>query len=371
MQKKLIALAIAGLSSAAFAQSNVTVYGVGDIGQALVKTSTDTAGAAGQKSVGRLDNNSSHIGFKGSEALGNGLTAVFQFETGIAADAASAAAAVGAGTAFGGIRDTFVGLTGGFGTVLGGTLTHPLRAMGAKVDLIPGAAGIGTMASVTGVLGGFGQTGADNRAPNALAYVSPSFGGFTVTAAYVNGETESNAAGIAEAKQYQLAGAYENGPLYVGAGYHKNDNIGGVAATDARVYRLAAVYTLPSATKLTALYDNTKVDGIAGVAGTFLKRNAWSVGAAQSFGMNTIGLEYARSGDVKNAAGSTDDGSKIISAIYTYSLSKRTLVHARYSKLTNDAAATNNFYNNAVANPTALAAGSDVTGYMVGLRHSF
>ncbi|TBR14579.1 MAG: porin, partial [Rugosibacter sp.] len=30
MQKKLIALAIAGLSSAAFAQTNVTIYGVAD-----------------------------------------------------------------------------------------------------------------------------------------------------------------------------------------------------------------------------------------------------------------------------------------------------------------------------------------------------
>ncbi|MCL2524947.1 MAG: porin, partial [Betaproteobacteria bacterium] len=38
MQKKIIALAIAGLASGAvMAQSNVTIYGVADLGQAWVK----------------------------------------------------------------------------------------------------------------------------------------------------------------------------------------------------------------------------------------------------------------------------------------------------------------------------------------------
>ncbi len=63
--------------------------------------------------------------------------------------------------------------------------------MGSKVELIPAAAGIGTMASVTGTFAGV-KTGADDRAPNALAYVSPNFSGFTVTGAYVNGEIDPN-----------------------------------------------------------------------------------------------------------------------------------------------------------------------------------
>lgn len=67
MQKKIIALAVAGLmSGAAFAQSNVTVYGVVDLGQAWVKTDGAVAANKDQDSVGRLDNNSSHIGFKGT-----------------------------------------------------------------------------------------------------------------------------------------------------------------------------------------------------------------------------------------------------------------------------------------------------------------
>ena len=49
----------------------------------------------------------------------------------------------------------------------------------------------------------------------------------------------------------------------------------------------------PTNTKLTALFDNTKVEG---ANGAYDKRNAWSIGAAQSFGKNTVGLEYGRSG---------------------------------------------------------------------------
>lgn len=356
MQKKIIALAVAALaSSAAFAQTNVTIYGVMDVGQAFVKSSGT---ANNQATVGRLDSNSSHIGFKGVEDLGNGLKAVFQYESGF--DASSAGALAGG-------RDTFIGLTGGFGTAVAGNLTHPLRAMGAKVELMPGASGVGTTMSVTGRIGG-AVTGADDRAANAIAYVSPSFGGFSGTVAYINGETQQNGTDRAESRAYQIAGQYDNGPLYVGVGYHAAKNIASVDSADARIYRVAAVYTLPTNTKLTALFDNTKVEN----AGGFDKRNAWSIGAAQSFGKNTVGLEYGRSGKIKDETGSLDQTkSSIWSALYTYTLSKRTSVHARYSKLANQDGINNNFYVNAVNNGVATGVGSDYTGYMVGLRHAF
>lgn len=360
MQKKVIALAVAALaSSAAFAQTNVTVYGVVDVGQAFVKSSGAANGGDNQSTVGRLDSNSSHIGFKGVEDLGNGLKALFQYESNIKADEA--------GGIEGG-RDTYLGLTGGFGTVVAGTLTHPLRAFGAKVELTPGAAGFGTVSSVTGKLGST-KTGADERAKHAIAYVSPSFGGFSATVAYVNGELQQVGANRAEQRAYQIAGQYENGPLFVGVGYHAAKNAASVDSDDARIYRVAAVYTLPTKTKLTALYDNTKVENLGG----FDKRNAFSLGVAQGFGKNTVGLEYGQSGKIKDETGSLDNTkTSIVSAIYTYELSKRTMVHARISKLTNQSAATGNFYLNAVdANGVTPSAGSDFTGYMVGLRHSF
>lgn len=400
MQKKVIALAVAALaSSAAFAQTNVTVYGVVDMGQAFVKSSGDAAGN-NQGTVGRLDSNSSHIGFKGVEDLGNGLKAIFQYESGF--DASSA------GNLAGG-RDTFIGLTGGFGTVVAGNLTHPLRAMGAKVELMPGASGVGTTMSVTGTIAGI-KTGADERAQNAIAYVSPSFSGFSGTVAYVNGETKVNDGGDVatytmksttgavsqtfttkegtNAKQFQVAGQYDNGPLWVAAGYHKTYDLGLSGKIDgttvglqedkqnARVYRVAAAYTFPTNTKLTALYDNTKVNlgdvGSAALDTNYVKRQAFSLGVAQSFGKNTVGLEYGRSGKIKGDSGSIDkSSSNIWTAMYGYSLSKRTSVHARYSRLTNGENANTNFYINPVANGVTTGYGADYTGYMVGLRHAF
>ena len=83
MQKKLIALAVAGLASTgAFAQANVTVYGVADATFDVVRASNVKDGYDLGNTT-RVSSNSSYIGFKGAEALGNGLTAVFQVESGV------------------------------------------------------------------------------------------------------------------------------------------------------------------------------------------------------------------------------------------------------------------------------------------------
>lgn len=403
MQKKIIAVAVAALAStAAFAQTNVTVYGVVDVQQAFVKSSGSTTGI-NQGSVGRLDSHGSYIGFKGVEDLGNGLKAVFVYESTINPDN-------NVGGLSGG-RDSYIGLAGGFGTVAAGNLTHPLRAFGAKVELLPGAAGFGTTASVTGTIAGI-KSGADDRASNAVAYISPAFSGFTVVAAYVNGENKTNdvaadagtvsvaipgaagvsncggvvvpgvagtacgdataAAGKVNSRQWQVAGQYDNGPLFVGAGYHSaKDNAGwGLgAAADGRVIRAVAAYSLPSNTKLTALYDNTKVKNT--ILGE-VKRQAFSVGAAQTFGKNTVGLEYARSSKYKVDGAAQDDTSvNIVTAVYGYELSKRTMLHARYSRLANQDGINANFYNVPVANTVASGVGANYTGFSVGLRHSF
>jgi predicted porin len=99
MQKKLIALAVAGLASTgAFAQANVTVYGVADA------PSTSFVFPTRQQRTGQHHpcfHQLFLIGFKGAEALGNGLTAVFQFESGVGFDNNGG---------LGASRDSFVGL---------------------------------------------------------------------------------------------------------------------------------------------------------------------------------------------------------------------------------------------------------------------
>ena len=104
----LAALALVG-TSAAFAQSSVTLYG-------RVNTSFEHQ-KDGDVSKTGLFNNSSRFGFKGQEDLGGGLMAGFQLESGF--DSSSGA------TDSRGIfaRQSEVNLSGGFGMVRLGNFT--------------------------------------------------------------------------------------------------------------------------------------------------------------------------------------------------------------------------------------------------------
>ncbi|NMF96761.1 porin [Aromatoleum toluolicum] len=381
MQKKLIALAIAGLASApVFAQTNVTVYGVVDVTVESVK-------ASGGVDVFELDrrtrvtSNSSLIGFRGTEDLGNGLKALFQVESSFSADA-------GGGTLAG--RDTFVGLEGGFGKVQLGKLTTIMRAAGAKVDFNPAATGIGFQAATYGTIGGVALTGIDERINNAVMYTTPNFSGLTAQLAYSAGENrvspDLNGAEGVNSQSYQLAAAYENGPLYVSAGYAvaqdplvatsvlgaaSNSNI----SDELKDARIAVKYTFPSNTSVSALYDRAKYEASSALGDTDVKRNAWMVGAEQKFGGNqAVYLQYARSQELDGDACDFDacDNTEFSQWTlgYTYALSKRTMVKAYYTRLNNDSDSAADFYLSKVG-MASRNAGADPSGFGLGLRHTF
>ncbi|HNH93897.1 porin, partial [Accumulibacter sp.] len=107
MQKKLIALAVASVASgAAFAQTNVTMYGIADAGYVYSTGKANIAGGGTNKFSGIESGllSGSRLGFKGEEALGNGLKAIFQLEYGLSIDSNA-----GVGTAL--ARQQFVGLS--------------------------------------------------------------------------------------------------------------------------------------------------------------------------------------------------------------------------------------------------------------------
>ena len=97
-------LAVAG-TSAALAQSSVQVYG-------RVNTTIERQ-KIGDGTVWGLNNNSSRIGFMGTEDLGGGLKAGFALESGFHSD-------TGAGGTSGGMafnRQSEVNLSGNFGMI--------------------------------------------------------------------------------------------------------------------------------------------------------------------------------------------------------------------------------------------------------------
>lgn len=74
-----LAIALAGLTGAAHAQSSVTLYGIIDAGIGYVHNADGNG-----KQVGMINGNmnGNRWGIKGSEDLGGGLKAVFQLESG-------------------------------------------------------------------------------------------------------------------------------------------------------------------------------------------------------------------------------------------------------------------------------------------------
>ena len=201
MQKKIIALAVAGLSTAAFAQTNVTIYGVADVSAQGTNMSKSVATGTNPADGGsfNLKSNSSLIGFKGTEDLGNGLKGLFQIESDVNLTGNSSSQGVNAGsTASGGLgnlRDSYVGLNSKYGTVLGGFLSTPFRSALTSFDVMPGATGDGRIENLMGKIrftgsnlglaGGTGYLQANSSVrATAIAYAMPTLYGFSGSIAY-------------------------------------------------------------------------------------------------------------------------------------------------------------------------------------------
>jgi len=105
MNKKLLAAAIAGVLAAPLAQAqtaNVTLYGRLNLStQVILNAKQDNGVKQNQYQVG---SNSSRLGVRGTEALGGGLNAIFQFEQRF--DASNSSNVTSSG-------DTYAGLQGG------------------------------------------------------------------------------------------------------------------------------------------------------------------------------------------------------------------------------------------------------------------
>ena len=370
MQKKLIALAVAGLvSGGAFAQSNVTVYGVADATFDSVSAKDAVASGDNQDRYSRVSTNSSYVGFKGTEALGNGLSAIFQVETTVQLDASTTANP----GVFGTTRDTFVGVkSDDFGTVQAGVLTGPTRALGAAVDLYAGATGVGANNSLIGKFGGAATGTFDTRFGNALAYTSPTFAGFNAVAAYTAGENR-NQQGDAKVNGYgyDLGAFYNNGPIFAGLTYGRltTGQDAAIAGSDndyASLLRAAVTYQALPALKLSALVEQSKAQTFSyGDA----KQTRWGLGAKYNVTpAGAVIAQFYKANDIKDT---NDTGAKLFSLGYEHSLSKRTVLKATYSRITNDDNAKYDFGIGALNANNPVGAGSNPQAFSFGVRHSF
>jgi len=341
MQKKLIALAVAGLVAApAMAQSNVTIYGLVDVG--VSHRSNNIAPNVGSKfSVDSGIQSGNRLGFKGTEDLGGGLKAGFVLETGFGIEQPE----FRGGQPFG--RQAFVTLSGGFGTLAVGRVYTPQFNLLSAVDPF----GFGTVGQMNNIYA------TDVRVDNTVAYISPNFSGLTVTAAYVNHLTGAETAGNDnDVRVYALSPVYRNGPLMIGLNYHKIDpQTAGAASLN--VWDLAGSYNFGVA-KVAAAYGSREVNATD-------NRNSWMLGVTvpvSAAGQVLASYNYAK----LDRAGTANDPKSTQWAVgYVHSLSKRTNLYVAYADISNKKG------GNASVGDSSNGGAGYQSGFNLGIRHSF
>lgn len=324
MKKTLIALAAVAATSAAFAQSSVTIDGVIDLGV------VNPIGAAGT----RIDvtNGGNQIRFRGSEDLGGGLRANF-----ILAQRFSPESGGNDGTANN--RPTFqgestVGLSGGFGAV---KIGRSLTAFGGRVNLTDpwGTLQQGSIAILSSGYSadpdqadsaGLGRT-------DAIHYSTPSFGGFSAAVSYGFKESTASGALVNNTDAFTSVWlSYAAGPLYIGGGAEsnrKNDDATAILGTyDFGMFKLGGGY-----------------GNVESAAGVEIKN--WNIMGIVPLGAVTLKVGYGKS---KNDTTDTDRSKKFGIGL-DYPLSKRTLIYTSYGR---DSVPANNN-----------------SGFDVGIRHTF
>jgi len=362
LQKKIIALAVAGLmSGAAFAQSNVTISGLVDMGFSH-RSDNLVSGVANRSGFDGGQQSGSRIQFAGSEDLGGGMKAVFLLETGINVDRGGLSANGSTGGNFG--RQTYMGLAGGFGTFVMGRVYTPQFNLVTAVDpfgtgLVGQVNNVYTMAASP--LAAAQQGGGAVRLDNVAAYISPSFSGLTVVGAYTRNGVANESNNNADVRVWAIAPTYSNGPLMVGLNYHniKAD----VLSFSTKTWDLGATYDL-GVVKLAALFGK---DSDINAAKDDARK--YMLGVTAPLGNGALLASYTRS---RIDHGSAADYKGRQWAIgYQYNLSKRTNAYVAYSDINNDNGAQFGVGDSSNAGTDGAATHPYQKGINVGLRHKF
>lgn len=367
MNKKLLALAVASvLAAPATALAQVTISGVFKVGIDQYKISNTAR--TGNTNEMRITDNSSRIIFSVTEDLGGGLAAIGQWDVRSAMDSGSAMAT--SGNTWVGLRSSSWGsLTLGrhdlhYGKQPDDTAAKAGALMAAAVSLMDFVGGGGTAIAVT------------SRTANVVKWDSPSWGGFTLTAAY--GMAGSVAATGAAANEGDLGGA-EKGNMWnlnpaftasnwqIGASlYHSAQEATGAEQEGQVVYG----YMRFGGWKIGAAYNSSSVSNAAGADTS--DRNAWTIPASFTTGAHNFYVHYTKADDDDIMPG--DESAKMWAFAYVYDLSKRTSMGVTVTKLDNGPQAAYNFFTNTGAlgsTNSTLTAGEDGQLIAFTVRHAF
>lgn len=378
MQKKIIALAVAGLAStAAFAQTNVTIYGVADAAFTYTNTNggnrANTANANGRDKFA-IDSGGlagSRLGFKGTEDLGNGLKAVFVLEYALAIDSNSGVGNTGGLNA----RQQYVGLSTKAGDVTLGRQYAP-GYYTLAMDALAASPALSVVDAAQATVGTSIRGTSPSRWNNSVNYKTANMGGFSAQAIYAMGENNNE---IAMGESYGIGLDYAAGPVAVKYVYQNaSGNMGGTLAIGTptgttpatnngatQEHYVGASYDFKVVKLMTSAQIIDKGNRTNAVGGQAAEGAIYQLGAVVPVGKGRIHASYAyadmNSASRGNTAGTFNGDYNGVSLAYTHSLSKRTTLYTgvRYQDF------------DTKVNAAHLGGGAVTTVFASGINHTF
>jgi len=364
--KKAVAIALGAAFGAAFgaggaqAQSQVTVYGIVDVALAHMNNA-DASGHSVTREPSLTGGLPSRIGFRGSEDLGGGLSAVFNLESGFNPDVGVLGQG---GRLFG--RQAWVGLRGSWGTLQLGRILNMTYFATMKSDVL--GPNLFSINSIDLYL-------PNARSDNAIGYLG-NFNGLTVGATWSFGRDVSAAGGPSATgcagevpgnaracRQFTGLLGYDTNTWGINATYDRlygnTGAAGGLTSSENYDRRITTNgYAMVGAVKVGAGVIDRRTDAVSGVTRSDLVYLGASIPVAPRL---TLDAQVARR-DVK---GSPDDTNLAVARL-TYALSVRSAVYAGVGRMDNHGAA-------AIALDAGgtTAPGRTQSGVMAGLRHIF
>jgi predicted porin len=418
MKKTIFALsALAMATSAAVAQSSVTLYGIVDAGI------VHNTGVSNKNQLVSGIMEGSRFGLRGNEDIGGGFRAIFTLENRTElnngtlgnrpqsgsqlpdrfADASllvpalcpaqpcaiqAAVSQVNANLAAGALgvnlrngffdRQAYVGLVTPVGAILAGRQYTPAYEVTATFDIM------GTQSSLSaGQVASF-PASTEIRIDNALQYRIV-FGGLTASAMYALGNVTNNS------KAGRLGGVmamYKAGPFAVGLGYNQRNNDIGQKSLQSTVFGASAQIGPGTLSGLYVAFKDENPSGVStlattlapavGVAAASTLQQAYINGLRQDGKLMHIGYKMPVGAHTLYVAYSTFDDKRGFNAdtssygaAFTYALSKRTDLNAVLTHFDNKNLAQAAPGQAGFLGGFTTSAGTDSNSIALGIRHRF
>lgn len=358
MRKTIVAgLVLAGVTGAVHAQSNVTVYGILDLGYTYSKAS----GGDSRNAIDSGNSAGSRLGFQGTEDLGNGLKAGFRYEAEIFADRSTTASG-----AWGQARASWINLAGSFGELRVG------RQDGLGFGWLSSVSPFGTTHGQASMNNLFGYSQVGNRLSNSVFYYSPNLSGFDAAVGYTNSHTDDESVGNdADQRAFNVGLRYKKGPVLAVLVYEQRsfaNNVSADGRNNTKSIAVGGTYDF-GVVKVHAAYGqlhNYGFDRLTTPAPIHSAKTekAWLLGLSAPVGKSgsVFGTYQQNKGRNENLYGANeDDATRGFALGYTHALSKRTNLYVYASR-----------YNDVFSTLTSTGGGvTPVTGAPLGHQNQF